>query len=147
MDDLLKEAKDAFELCVAHEAEHRAEALDDIRFARLGEQWPAEVRRRRELDARPCLTINRLPAFIRQVVNDARQNRPAIKVHPADDAADPQVAAIYNGLIRNIEYCSDADVAYDTALDAAVTSGLGYFRINTRYASDDGFEQEIGRAH
>jgi hypothetical protein len=89
MDDLLKEAKEAFELCVAHEAENRAEALDDIRFARLGEQWPAEVRRRRELDARPCLTINRLPAFIRQVVNDARQNRPAIKVHPADDVADP----------------------------------------------------------
>jgi hypothetical protein len=143
MDDLLKEAKAAFELCVAHEAENRAEALDDIRFARLGEQWPLPVRRARELDNRPCLTINRLPAFIRQVVNDARQNRPAIKVHPADDAADPQVAEIYNGLIRNIEAASDADVAYDTALDCAVTCGLGYFRINTRYATDDGFEQDI----
>jgi len=143
VDDLLKEAKEAFELCVAHEAENRAAALDDIRFARLGEQWPAEVRKRRELDARPCLTINRLPAFIRQVVNDARQNRPAIKVHPADDAADPVVAQIYNGLIRNIEYVSDADTAYDTALDCAVTSGLGYFRVNTRYASDDGFDQDI----
>jgi hypothetical protein len=143
MDDLLKEAKEAFELCVAHEAENRAEALDDIRFARLGEQWPAEVRRRRELDARPCLTINRLPAFIRQVVNDARQNRPAIKVHPADDVADPAVAEIYNGLIRNIEYISDADVAYDTALDCAVTSGLGYFRVNTRYCDDDSFDQDI----
>ncbi|HVY34241.1 MAG TPA: portal protein [Caulobacteraceae bacterium] len=143
MDDLLKEAKDAFELCVAQEADNRAQALDDIRFARLAEQWPSEVRRARELDNRPCLTINRLPAFIRQVVNDARQNRPAIKVHPADDQADPQVAQIYNGLIRNIEYASDADVAYDTALDAAVTSGLGYFRINTRYATDDSFDQDI----
>ncbi len=143
MDDLLKEAKDAFEVCVAHEEENRAQALDDIRFARLAEQWPSDVRRARELDNRPYLTINRLPAFIRQVVNDARQNRPAIKVHPADDQADPHVAQIYNGLIRNIEYASDADVAYDTALDAAVTSGLGYFRINTRYATDDGFDQDI----
>ena len=143
MDDVLKEAKAAFELCVAHEADNRAEALDDIRFARLGEQWPLQVRRARELDNRPCLTINRLPAFIRQVVNDARQNRPAIKVHPADDAADPQVAEIFNGLIRNIEATSDADVAYDTALDSAVTCGLGYFRVNTRYATDDGFEQDI----
>jgi hypothetical protein len=143
VDDLLKEAKEAFELCVAHEAENRAQALDDIRFARLGEQWPAEVRKRRELDGRPCLTINRLPAFIRQVVNDARQNRPSIKVHPADDAADPAVAEIINGLIRNIEYTSDADTAYDTALDSAVTSGLGYFRINTRYARDEGFDQDI----
>ena len=143
MDDLLKEAKEAFELCVQHEADNRAQALDDIRFARLGEQWPAEVRRRRELDARPCLTINRLPAFIRQVVNDARQNRPAIKVHPADDAADPMVAEIYNGLIRNIETVSDADTAYDTALECAVTSGLGYFRVNTRYCDDDSFDQDI----
>ena len=71
MDDLLKEAKEAFELCVAHEAENRAQALDDIRFARLGEQWPAEVRKRRELDGRPCLTINRLPAFIRLVLGMA----------------------------------------------------------------------------
>lgn len=143
MDDLLKEAKDAFELCVAREAENRAEALDDIRFARLAEQWPTEVRKRRELDGRPCLTINRLPAFIRQVVNDARQNRPAIKVHPADDVADPMVAEIMNGLIRNIEYVSDADTAYDTALDCAVTSGLGYFRVNTRYCDDDSFDQDI----
>lgn len=143
MDDLLKEAKEAFELCVAQEAENRAAALDDIRFARLGEQWPAEVRKRRELDGRPCLTINRLPAFIRQVVNDARQNRPSIKVHPADDAADPVVAQIYDGLIRNIEYVSDADTAYDTALDCAVTSGLGYFRVNTRYSDDDSFDQDI----
>jgi hypothetical protein len=143
VDDLLKEAKEAFELCVAHEAENRAEALDDIRFARLGEQWPLEVRKRRELDGRPCLTINRLPAFIRQVVNDARQNRPAIKVHPADDVADPAVAEIMNGLIRNIEYVSDADTAYDTALDCAVTSGLGYFRVNTRYCDDDSFDQDI----
>ena len=89
-------------MCVAHEAENRAEALDDIRFARLAEQWPSQVRRARELDNRPCLTINRLPAFIRQVVNDARQNRPAIKVHPADDAADPQVARMLKSRIEFI---------------------------------------------
>lgn len=143
MDDLLKEAKEAFELCVAHEAENRAEALDDIRFARLGEQWPAEVRKRRELDARPCLTINRLPAFIRQVVNDARQNKPSMVVHPVDSAADPATAEVFNGLIRHIEQSSDAEVAYDTALDFAVTGGFGYFRINTRYASDDTFDQDL----
>src|SRR6185369_4710694 len=32
---------------------------------------------------------------------------------------------------------------YDTALDFAVTGGFGYFRINTRYASDDGFDQDL----
>jgi hypothetical protein len=142
-DDILKDAREAFALACEHEAENRREALDDIRFARLGEQWPDKVRRDRELDGRPCLTINRLPAFIRQVVNDARLNKPAIVCHPVDDAADPETAEIFNGLIRHIEQSSDAEVAYDTALDFAVTGGFGYFRINTRYARDDGFDQDI----
>lgn len=142
-DEILKEAREAFELAADAEAENRREALDDLRFARLGEQWPERVRRERELDGRPCLTINRLPAFIRQVVNDARQNKPAMVVHPVDDDADPKTAEVMAGLIRHIEQSSDAEVAYDTALDFAVTGGFGYFRINTRYASDDTFHQDL----
>lgn len=141
--DAVAEAKEAFGLAQEHEAENRQDALDDIRFARLGEQWPTDIRRDRELDGRPCLTINRLPAFIRQVVNDGRQNRPAITVHPVDSASDPETAEILNGLIRNIEQSSDADVAYDTALDFAVTGGFGYFQIDLQYAHDDTFEQDI----
>lgn len=142
-DDILKEAREAFELAADAEAENRREALDDLRFARLGQQWPDAVRRERELEGRACLTINRLPAFIRQVVNDARLNKPAIAVHPADDGADPETAEVFTGLIRHIEQSSDAEVAYDTALDFAVTAGFGYFRINTRYASDDAFDQDL----
>lgn len=143
MSDIIKDARAAFDLAREHEAENRREALDDIRFARLGEQWPAAIRRDRELDGRPCLTINRLPAFIRQVVNDARLNKPSITCHPVDSGADPETAEVLNGLIRNIEQGSDAEVAYDTALDFAVTGGFGYFRINTRYASDDAFDQDL----
>src|ERR1700680_4153276 len=141
--NVLKEAKDAFELGDAREALNRRESLDDLRFARLAEQWPEKVKRERERTGRPCLTINRLPAFIRQIVNDSRQNTPSIKVHPADSSADPKTAEIYNGLIRNIEVTSRADVAYDTALDFAVTMGFGYFRINTEYAHEDSFDLDL----
>lgn len=121
----------------------RTAALDDLRFAKLGEQWPESVRQQRIRDGRPCLTINRQPAFIRQVVNAARQNRPGIKVHPVDSAADVEIAEIYNGLIRNIEQTSKADVAYDTAVDCAVSNGFGYFRITSDYADDDSFDLEL----
>jgi hypothetical protein len=142
-DDILEEAKEAFRLADEREADNRREALEDLRFARLGEQWPAEIRRKRADEGRPCLTINRLPAFIRQVVNDARQNAPSIKVHPADDGADQATAEVLNGLIRQIEAASKADVAYDTAIDFAVTMGFGYFRINTRYTDDDSFDLDL----
>ena len=47
------------------------------------------------------------------------------------------------GIIRHIEYNSNADVAYDTAFEAAATKGLGYFRIITDYSSPTSFDQEI----
>jgi hypothetical protein len=141
--DLIKDAKEAFQRASEAENKNRNNWLDDMRFARLGEQWPDAVKRQRELDGRPCLTINRLPAFIRQVTNDARQNSPSIKCHPVGDGADKDTADVLNGLIRNIEYTSNADVAYDTALDHAVTGGFGYFRISTDYADDDAFDQDI----
>lgn len=141
--DTLAEALEEFRLSEDSEAENRKQWLDDIKFARLGEQWPDGVRRQRELEGRPCLTINRLPAMVRSVLNDARQNKPSIKVHPVDSGAKRETAEILNGLIRNIEYTSSAEVAYDTALDHAVTGGFGYFRVVTDYACDDQFEQDI----
>lgn len=141
--DILKDAKEAFDLAAEAEAENRKEALDDIRFARLGEQWPDNVKKQREREQRPCLTINRMPSFIRQVVNDARQNKPSIKCHPADDQADVETAEIINGLIRNIEYTSNADVAYDTAIENSVTCGIGYWRVKLDYAHDDTFDMDL----
>ena len=141
--DTLAEALEHFKLSEEAESENRKAWIDDVRFARLGEQWPDGVKRQREIDGRPCLTINRLPAMLRQVVNDARQNKPAIKVHPVDSGAKRETAEILNGLIRNIEYTSNADVAYDTALDHAVTGGFGYFRIDVDYACDDEFDLDI----
>ncbi len=141
--DTLAEALEEFRLSEDSEAENRKQWLDDVKFARLGEQWPEGVKRQRELDGRPCLTINRMPAMIRTVANDARQNKPAIKVHPVDSGAKRETAEILNGLIRNIEYTSSADVAYDTALDHALTGGFGYFRVSTDYACDDEFDQDI----
>ncbi len=125
------------------ESENRNDAQEDIRFAKLGEQWPESVRTDREKEGRPCLTINRCPSFLRQVVNDSRINSPQIKVKPVDDDADPETAEILGGLIRNIEYSSQADVAYDTALDSSASCGMGFFKIVTDYCDEQSFNQDI----
>lgn len=141
--DKLADAKAAFEECSDAEADNREAALDDLRFARLGEQWDSQTEAARARDSRPCLTINRLPAFIRQVVNDVRQNRPQIKVGAVDSGADRQTANILSGIIRGIEHQSRADTAYDTAADFAVTMGWGYFRVDLDYAHEDTFDVDL----
>ena len=140
-DDTLKKEIEEFEEAYEAESENRNVALDDLKFARLSEQWPEQIRKQREVDGRPILTINKMPAFIRQVVNDSRQNRPQIKVKPVDDKADIDTANIIEGLIRNIERTSKADVAYDTAVDYAVSMGWGYIRVNIDYEYDDTFDK------
>ncbi len=142
-DTILTEALEIFDQAQEAEAENRRLALDDLKFARMADQWDEQIRKDRARDGRPCLTVNRLPSFIRQVVNDARLNKPQIRVRPVDGGADVNTADVMNGLIRNIEQASNADVAYDTAADFAVTMGFGYFRVDVDFAHDDTFDQDI----
>jgi hypothetical protein len=53
------------------------------------------------------------------------------------------MADVFNGVIRHIEYISDADVAYDTACENQVSYGEGYIRLLTEYCDEDTFDQDI----
>jgi len=142
MDTRIEDAKKFLTLASQADSNNRVEALNDLKFA-SGEQWPVEVQNSRNLEARPCLTINKIDAFIRQVTNQQRQARPRIKVHGMNDQADEKLAEIINGIVRHVEVNSDADQAYDTAFDSAVRMGWGYWRIVTDYPREDSFDQEI----
>ena len=151
--DKLAEMRHRYTMAVAAYSDSREDELDDLRFMAGSPdnqwQWPADVLQTRgsvqgqTINARPCLTINKLPQHVRMVTNEQRQNRPSGKVIPADDNADVEVAAIYDGMVRHIEYMSDADVAYDTACENQVTYGEGYIRILTEYCDENSFDQDL----
>ena len=128
----------------ANEADqmNRSEALEDLKFA-AGDQWPVEIQNSRVLEARPCLTVNKVDAYCRQLTNQMRQQRPRIKVHGMNTESDAKMAQIIQGICRHIEIQSDADAAYDKAGDFAVRMGWGYWRVTTDYVRDDSFDQEI----
>lgn len=140
--DLVEEAQKRFDRCVEAEEDDRKAFVEDTDFY-AGDQWPDTLTKAREKSKRPCLTINRMPQFVRQVTNDQRQNRPSIKIRPADDQADPETAEVMSGLVRHIESNSSADQAYDNAFFYAVAGGFGYFRVMTEYVNDKSFDQEI----
>jgi len=142
---ILKEARERFALAVDESATERNRMKTELEFA-AGKQWPEQVKNARENDpngARPCLTMDKLGQYVRQVVNDARQNKPAIKVRPVDSGADIEVAELLQGLTRHIEDVSCADLAYDNALDSAAKVGLGWFRIRTQMVNASRNEQDI----
>jgi hypothetical protein len=140
--DILAEAKEAYRIGLDAERDNRESYRDDYAFARLGQHWPEDQLKLRNRQGKPSLSIPKLPSFIRQVVNDARQNRPRIRVKPVDNFADVKTATVLDGLILNIETSSNAGIAYDTAIDSAVSGGFGYFRIDVEYA-EGSFDKEI----
>lgn len=140
---LLDRMRKRFERCISAEADNRQAELDDKKFLSGEGQWPADVMAQRNLDRRPCLTINKLPTFVNQITNDQRENRPSINVSPVGDKSDPEVAKMYRGLIRAIERDSVADIAYDTAFADSAGIGEGYWMITADYESDDSFNQVL----
>ena len=151
--EMLSTMRSRLMMAISAYGDSREDELDDLRFLAGSSdnnwQWPADVLSTRgsvqgqTINARPCLTINKLPQHVRQVTNEQRQNRPSGKVIPADDKGDVEVAEIFDGIVRHIEYISDADVAYDTACDCQVAYGEGYIRVLTEYCKEDSFDQDL----
>ena len=141
---LLVEARTRFRRAVAADQHNRTACLDDLRFLNGENQWDERIKKERTDDGRPCLVWNRLATFIDRVVGDQRQNRPSAKVHPTSVQGSKEGARIREGLIRNIEAVSFADIAYDTAFQQAVSGGLaGHIRITTEFEDDETFNQGI----
>lgn len=151
--DFLAEARERYNVAAAAHADSRENELEDLKFLAGSPdnqwQWPDEVLQTRNAEhgglpsSRPCLTINKLPQHVNQVTNDQKANRPAGTIIPVSGDASKEVADVFGGMVRYIEYISDADVAYDTACQNQVTYGEGYFTIYTDYVDDVSFNQEI----
>jgi hypothetical protein len=141
-DPRISEAIEFLRQAAEADTTNRAEALDDVKFA-AGDQWPVEIQNSRNLEARPCLTINKVDAYVRQICNQQRQQRPRIKCQGMNNETDAKMAQMITGICRHVEVNSNADHAYDTAFDFAVRMGWGYWRVTTDYVRPDSFDQEI----
>lgn len=149
--DLIAEAKDFFEEAESHESRWRVEWRDDLDFRAL-KQWPDEVLRARQMSTsgeppRPCLVFDQVDQYVRQVINDARLNPPALKATPMDDKSDVDVAEALQGLFRYIEAVSRAPIAYNTALEWSSVIGRGFIRLYTEQVDQyrNLWEPRIGR--
>jgi len=144
-DRIIAEAKKRFHACQDWESNSRINFIGDLKFADAdsdnGFQWPAPIMQNR--GDRPALTINKTRQHNLQIINEAKKNKPSVKVRPTGDEATYDAAQVFEGVIRYIEYNSNAQVAYDTATSFQVKGGIGYWRVLTDYAHDDTFDQEI----
>jgi hypothetical protein len=140
-EELLGKLRKQFEQDSSDEKPLRDEAEIDLRFE-AGDQWDDDLKAFRIANKRPVLTFARCHTFVQQVANEARQNKPQIKYIPAEEG-DKDTAEIYEGLARHIQYASEAQEAYETAVDYSAAGGFGYFRYLTDYCDDESFDLDL----
>ena len=141
-DRLLAEARARYQRGAERAAKWRTRADEAFAFVG-GEQWPDAMRQEREAEGTPTLTINILRQHALLVANAIRQNRPGQVVGPVDDQGDVKTAEKIQGLLRHIEYESDAETAYDAAAWTVVVTGLGYLLVRARYETPGTFDQTL----
>ena len=146
-DAVMKEARARFLRCQEWEADSRVLFVEDRKFANAdsdnGWQWDDIDYNGRKDSHRPCLTINKTRQHNLQIINDARQNKPAINIRPVSNGATYQAAQVYQAIVRHIEYISNAQSVYDRATVFQVEAGIGFWRVCTDYADDESLDQEI----
>lgn len=137
-EEFLATARRRFTAAAEEEKSLRAKFIDDLRFASPDgdEQWDEQVKQQRNAAGRPTLAFPRCHTFVQQVSNQARQQKPSIKISPRLDQ-DQDTADVYEGLARYIQYTSSAEMAYETAIEYSAGASFGYYRFLTEYADDD----------
>lgn len=144
---IYQEAEERFNLCEQWEKDSRRLFLEDLKFAHAdpdnGFQWPNHMRRNRDIDQRPALTVNKARQHNLQIINDAKQNKPSINIKPTGEGASFRSAQVYENVVRDIERQSNASVAYDIATEFQVHAGIGYVRVSMDYLDDKTFDQEL----
>lgn len=142
---IYQEAEERFQYCEGWEMDSRRLWLEDLKFAEAdpdnGFQWPNHMRRNRDVDRRPALTVNKARIHCLQIINDCKQNKPGISIRPTSDGASFKSAQIFEDIVRDVERRSNATIAYDIAVEFQVKCGLGYWKIEATYEDNDSFNQ------
>ena len=145
--DIIKTAQDKYQDALSYWSRIYESAKEDLRFLsdEPGCQWDGETYNNRVNGKRkrPALQIDQLTQFVNQVSNDIRMNTPSVNVIPHSGGADIETAEVFQGKIRDIEQSSNADDAYDYAVNSAIKCGIGFFRLDHRYKDDQSFDQEF----
>lgn len=142
--DILKEARERYQICDKDESDNHTEAKNDLLFLSGGvNQWDPVDAALRTAQRRPMITVNNLPTFLHQITNEQRMNKLGGQVHPVSDGANEETAKVIQGLIRHIEYDSNASEATTTAVNSAAGIGFGWFRLVTEYEDELSDDQKI----
>jgi hypothetical protein len=147
LNPIVSQAQDDFKRTDDWESYARKMFLLDVKFHNAdsdnGFQWPDDIRKDREVDAKPCLTINDTRQHNLQLINELTDNSPAISIRPTGNGATKAAADVWEGIVRRIQYQSQFKDVQEVAVKFMITGGIGYWRLITDYEDPRSFNQDL----
>lgn len=131
-DEFLTKARDRFKYMLEKWKDIREEHDIDIRF-RAGDPWDPKEKNRRKDQHLPMVHCDEIEQYVNQLINDVRQNKRAVNVLPKGSGANDKTASLRADWVRAIEYISQAQTAYTTAFEGAVSGSYGFWKLETYY--------------
>lgn len=122
--------------------EHIERARNYLTFLYV-DQWDLNIRQAREQVNKPTMEFNKVTAVIRGILGEMRNNSPALTVRGVGKDIKQDAVDLREGLIRNIHYESDADIAYQIAGRHGLECGWGAVRVLAEYETPDSFKQVL----
>jgi hypothetical protein len=141
-DALLERIRERYQLAEDGWRDIHTDGAEDMRYV-AGDPWSAEDKAQRKEANRPALALDELGQYFNQVINDVRSNPRGVRFSATGDGASDESATFYQDKMREIEYRSNAQIAYTSAFENAVQRGYGFCRVNTEFTSPRSFDQDI----
>lgn len=138
----VKEIRDAFQEDFEHWDPIYRDGDLNMKFI-TGDPWDTADRREREANGRPVLTFDELGQYLNHAQNEVRQNPRAPKFSPEGDGATDDTARVYANGLRKAEYRSNAQEAYTTCYDNALSRGFGFVRLKLAFEHERSFYQHV----
>lgn len=104
-------------------------------------QWEPEIVSK--WTNRPRYTFDSANPIVDDIMGEMLQSEFDIRVVPAGDLANRDIARYFEGIIRNIENISNARFTYDAAARIMVGTGFAAWRVATDYRKEISFNQDL----
>jgi hypothetical protein len=134
-----QEALDWFDDAISADQDNR-DQFDRNQDMLHGNQWSEKDRVTRGEGA---LVVNKLDTPVILITNQIAQALPGPEVSRRDGPDDEQTAIVYEGILRDIQYCSMADERYLRQADYVAGGNIGWLRLYVDYVSHASFDQEL----
>ncbi|MHA2066490.1 MAG: portal protein, partial [Candidatus Thorarchaeota archaeon] len=104
-------------------------------------QWEPDMWNK--MSGKPRYTFDQCNDIVDDIAGEMDRADFGIKVNPAGGDATDDIAATYDGLIRNIQNMSNAKDIYNSAGRDMSAAGLSGWRVIQKWVSVDSFEQDL----